>query len=215
MTLGEIKAEALMLMFSDLDFCGDEDTLINDALISLRADGNYKYYFNALDGAINRAFSSLEQKGILPTKQVDLSCEQGTEIGGRVRFELEKEIPDIFTIEKIHVYTKEGISSLCEYDIESRNTIVVKNIKNAIYTVVYTPEIKRVTPFTSYSENIDLPDDISSVIPYFVKGDLFRYENSDEAAESRNIYESMCDEMLEHKNSATYYTKSVYSLGRI
>ena len=47
------------------------------------------------------------------------------------------------------------------------------------------------------SENyeIDLDEDVLALIPYFVKGDIMRLEDPNEAAEARNIFEGMCAEI--------------------
>ena len=59
MTLGEIKIEALKLMFTN----SQHDIAVSD-LSNLYQDGNYGSYLVNMPGAINRAFDRIQQKDI-------------------------------------------------------------------------------------------------------------------------------------------------------
>ena len=56
--------------------------------------------------------------------------------------------------------------------------------------MIYAPRRKRVTTGTADDEEIALPDKIACLIPYFIKGDLFREDEPAEAADARNLFEA-------------------------
>ena len=68
MKLGDIKIEAMKLMFVNynIDFRIEQ-------LEQLAQDENYGSYLVNMPGAINRCFSSLEEKGVLPVKTYALN----------------------------------------------------------------------------------------------------------------------------------------------
>ena len=84
--------------------------------------------------------------------------------------------------------------------------------EDAIYIAIYKPRLARVSHSTPNDTVINLPDNIASLIPYFIKGELFRADEPDEAQEARRWYESGIDEMLIEQQSVQMRVKSVFSL---
>lgn len=78
MKLGDIKVEALKIMF--VDYTDDIDI---DSLSSLKDDENFGKMINNMPGAINRCYARLEEKGIVPLKKVTLTNTSGTVSNGR------------------------------------------------------------------------------------------------------------------------------------
>ena len=63
MKLGDIKIEALKLMFVNM---GDDIDI--ESLETYAQDEIYKSYLVNMPGAINRCFASIEEKRVLPSK---------------------------------------------------------------------------------------------------------------------------------------------------
>ena len=70
--------------------------------------------------------------------------------------------------------------------------------EHTTYTVLYYPSIPRVTSETDDNTELAIPDKIATHIPYFVKGDLFRDDEPDEA---RNWFEMAMEQVVQTKQS--------------
>ena len=99
------------------------------------------------------------------------------------------------------------------------NYLVLNSIKDGeTYTVIYKPTIPRINSATSndydFSNNEDgayIPDSIAAIIPYYVKGDLFRDDEPNEASESRNWFEQALDEIAYKPTSKSNTVLSVFN----
>lgn len=195
MKLGEIKLEALMMISpSDELRCDSEnDAELRERIFQLKENSNYSDYLASMPGAINRCFSSLESKGVVPSKSYDLDIAKAKTRGSRLMFDL-SEIEDLGRIDRIAFYSDYGEIECCDYSHEGDSRILLEN-KHGVYVVVYTPVIPRITQITDDAKKIALPEDVAELIPYFVKSEILRIENEAEAAASRNVYEGMTEEL--------------------
>lgn len=177
MTLGEIKIESLRLMFAgNLGYGLNEDGL--NALLS---DDNYNVYLYAMTGAINRCFADLESKGATPIESMVLRRDHLTD--------------GVFDLTKIKEYS--SLDSVTDKD--GRNVEFVKKgkylyppplLSDEDYCVIYYHVgLPRIGEGTGNSEQIILPDELARLIPYFIKGEVYREEDPNEAGEARNWYE--------------------------
>lgn len=182
MTIGEIKIQALKLMFVSYS-----DDLSPERLLELEAQENYRAYLVNMNGAIDRCLSDIERRCILPVKVMELKPSGSVTEGYRTRIDITA--PDFYEIERI---SKE---SLYEYDgnhpyAREGNMILLQAFdEDAIYRLLYYPRVSR-THARSDTDDIGLPEEIAAVVPYFVKGDLFREDEPNEASEARNWYEA-------------------------
>lgn len=208
MKLGDIKIEALKLMFVNMV----EDIAI-DSLESYAQDEIYKSYLVNMPGAINRCFASIEEKRVLPSKSRTLKRSEALASGGFVRFDLDSLISDFFDIDRIVRESADGdYDGDCDYITEG-NTLVLERYEEEdgiTYTVIYKPTIARITSLTDDNIEIDIPNNIAAYIPYFVKGDLYRDDEPGEAGEARNWYEQAMNEIYLKKEQKTNRIKSVY-----
>ena len=218
MTLGEIKIETLKLMFTNLN-----NDIIPEKLNNYKLDENYSGYLINMPGAINRCFSSLEEKRVLPSRSEDLNPECEEKTSSYWRYDL-GDISDFFDIERIVRISSDGeYDSNCEWHREA-NTLVLeinwvwdsennKFISNSSYTLIYKPRLDRINSATEETKDLNIPDYIASYIPYFLKGDLYRDDEPNEAAEARNWYEQAMEEIMmrEEKTHQTNRVKEVYS----
>lgn len=204
MTLGEIKIEALKLMFVNID-----DDIYPEKLAEMENDETYRGYLYNMPGAINRCFSNLEAKRILPSVRLVLVTSGD---GAYVRYDL-SQIDNFFDIERVIRETGAG-----EYDgdfgyTREGNVLVFENDADAKYTLIYKPKLPRIKSYDSEEMELPIPDDIASYIPYFIKGDLYRDDEPGEAAEARNWYEQAMEELMRMQHSVANITrvKEIYS----
>lgn len=209
MKLGEVKLEALKLMFVNM---GDDIDI--EGLETYEQDDIYKSYLVNMPGAINRCFASIEEKRVLPSRSRSLKRSEGVASGCFVRFDLSLLIPDLFDIDRVIRETVWG-----EYDGNSEymtegDILVLEDFKEdegISYTVLYKPKLNRITALSDDTAELDIPDSIAAYIPYFVKGDLYRDDEPNEASEARNWYEQAMSEIYQRKEHKTNAIKAVYS----
>lgn len=205
MKLGEIKIEALKLMFADYT-----DDLSIDNLSSLKLDENFGRYVNSMPGAINRCYNRLEDSKVIPLKNITLTKEQGTIKNGRIRYNLAELIQDFGTLDRVIAETETSYNGNCEYVMETNSIVVFPSIEDEL-TFIYSPKLTRITSYTEDETEIELPDKIASIIPYFIKGDLFREDEPAEAAEARNLFEASIDETNNDIKRRQTSIKTVFS----
>lgn len=206
MKLGEIKAEALKIMFAD--YAGD---ISAENLENLGHDENYGKYLAAMPGAINRAYSRLEDCLVVPVKTFDLSMEAGVARGEKIVFDLGALISDFGAVDRVIAWGDYHYNSNADYIMETSTTIAIPN-NGKNFTIVYHPLLTRITVGTKDDQEIELPDKIACLIPYFIKGDLFREDEPAEASEARNLFEASIAEISDGLTQRQTQVKAVYSL---
>jgi hypothetical protein len=207
MKLGDIKIESLKLMFANTG----ADIQI-DELETYYQDETYTDSLVNMTGAINRCFSSIESKDVLPSKVRLLKTSEGRANGAFVRFDLSALIDDYCAIDRVVYENDYGeYDGDCDYRLEG-DVLVLKQIDDdERYTVLYKPSITRVTSLTNDNIEIDIPENIVSQIPYYVKGDLYRDDEPNEASEARNWYEAAMESILSSRVSKANSVKNIYS----
>jgi len=207
MKLGEIKLQSLMLIFPDEVLEYNEEN-IEELIYNLRSSGTYGSYLSATVGAINRAFSSIEQKMLSGKDLLSLDITSGTRQGEYISFDLSTH-REILAVSEVY---DNGVPM--EFNMLTDSILNVKCAKfSGALSLVYYKRLKRINHTTSNNFEIE-PRGIADAIPYFVKSDLLLGENADEAVTSRNIYEGMLDEYAAKSgNDGCFHT--VYSLGRL
>ena len=104
MKLKDIKLETLRIM-------GVTAVINDEDLTRLAADEECKDYMAYMPGAINRCFSNLEGRDVLPIKRAVLSPFSGESYGGGVRYELPQAVPDLI----FYNYFQKMYISTCNY----------------------------------------------------------------------------------------------------
>ena len=211
MKLGEIKIEALKLMFVNYNIDFNIEELPNLAL-----DENYGSYLVNMPGAINRCFASIEEKGVLPVKTYILNKNEGLASDYYMRFDLPSIIDDYFDVERIVCEPKSG-EYIGDYEyFREGNVLVIQNFSEGDkYILLYRPKINRIDSLTEDIEEINIPDNIAVNIPYFIKGDLYRDDEPNEASEARNWYEAAMDSLLNSRANKISRVANVFSQTRI
>lgn len=210
MKLGKIKLESLMMIFPGEAINVPEDSM-EEALEGLKSDPNFSDYLANMPGIINRCFGLLENKGVLPTKQVELV--EGSEENKLLRYDLKTVIPDYGILERVafECANGEGYTSECEYMRESADVILLPYMGKGKLILIYTPRIKRVSLISSENTEV-LPerDDITSLIPYYVKSELLYTEHPDDAKLARSLFEQGLGELVSHKEGYQSKVETVF-----
>lgn len=203
-TLGELKVACIKLMFDN-----DEQELMPDQ-ISENAD--YHARTNNIIESINRALVRIASAGKLPLKTAYFDKTQGERGKYHTRYDLS--FLDVFDIVRItYENDDKGI-----YDTniaimrEGNKTLVLKTINEGRYIVSYKPKPPVFTYDDPDTKEIDLPNAIIEIIPYFVKGDLYETDDPDAAVLSRNLFEGYLSALPSEENDNITQVESYYSL---
>lgn len=188
MTYAEIYAESLRLMFAT----GSDDIAPTAAgMAELLEDSNYRDYLLSMPGAVNRCFADLETKKVLPWKTARPDMSEADDVGGGFkRLILSEVIPNCYEIERVvcHRGYGETVDLILHEDcfVEGDELILPKGDE---YVIHYTPALPRVGVETDLDTAVPLPPALAAAVPYYVKGELYRIEEPDEAAAAHNLYE--------------------------
>lgn len=213
MKLGEIKLEALRLMFASYN-----EELTVEQLSALTHSQEYGQYLIAMPGSINRCFADLELRGVLPLKSAALAREAAEEVCGMLRWELPRVLADYlapvcliceweggsFTETELAQYREGDILRLPIFDPERKG-----------YRLVYRPRLPRILSYTDDTVELPIPDRIAAFIPYWIKGELFREDEPGEAGEARNWYEVAMDRAVAFAADRRGSVRSVYSMTEV
>ena len=213
MKLGELKLEALMMItpLAELDADADGSTALADRIRELRENSNYSDYIVAMPGAFNRCFTSLESKGLVPLKTRKVDTGELTRRGTSLCFDTSK-IKDLCKIVGVYYYSDYTSPCRCDYS-HLGSEILIRDFKDGTFVIEYMPRIERITNISGDdSTEIQLDEDVCALIPYFIKSELLRIENEQEAAVARNIYEQMADEIQDKRTGHQGTVESVYEV---
>jgi hypothetical protein len=142
-------------------------------------------------GAINRAFGDLEARRILPTKRIKLEHD-GTDERWH-RFHLAS-IDDCLEATRLIVEGKEYIDDDHPFFLDEQGSLRVMDFDgSADYYLVYRPMLPRITAATAESYELPLPELLAGALPYFIKGDIYRMDEPDEANAAKSFYEMLVE----------------------
>lgn len=207
MKLGEIKVQALMLMYPSLGVKVDSssDESINNLIFELKANPNYEALLLDSVGAINRALSYLEFKGISKAKCVQLQAKEQKRLSnGKCLVELK----DLYRVESVKTYIN---GSEYELSWEQREKEIILDYINSEYYITYKAIIPRISQLTEDSLEIDLPREALELIPYYVKWELFVIEDYSSAKESREYFENMVSQLAKDKAQCKVLFSTIYT----
>ena len=205
MTLGEIKSEALKLMFAEVgELCeADIDTLKDSA--------DYGVYIRRMNGSINRALGRIENAGAVPYKIYRLKEEEAETSYYYAKYDLPALVPDFNRFERLVREMGYSYNGNAAYCMEGNNVLVLPRMKfNESYTVIYSPRVKRVGEDDPGDSVIDLPEDVLSIIPYFIKGDIFEEEEPNLAINAIALFEKYLMTLAKKQESQIYAVTSIY-----
>ena len=185
MKLGEIKIEALKLMFASDGL----SPKIAD-LPELESDENFKFYLAAMNGSINRCLSIFEQAQIIPAKFLLIDSNLGSYEKGVISFDFDD--LEVDALKVLSVKKRDGIGlSETELDFQFRNNILmVESNSGGEFVVELLPKLARISDDTSDTEEIDLPERFVDMMVHFIKGELYAEDEPALASVSMERFES-------------------------
>ena len=208
MTYGELKIEVLRIMFVH-----NGQGIHPDDLSIYEQDETYRFYLTNIPESLNRCLSRIEERRVLLDRARTLRASDGTAEAPFIRFDL-SEIEDFFDLERVVYYDSHGnYNGSAPYEREGDVVVlpIYEEGDGIGYTVVYKPKIARVRSYTPNDTRLELPDGIASIVPYYIKGDLFREDEPDEANEARLWFEQALDEIAPRRDKVVGNVVSVYS----
>ena len=175
MTLGEVRRDALRLMFA-----GYEDILEEMTFSELYQNERYQPYVMGIDMGVNRAYSYLLSQQLVPLSRLHL---EPTGDGYTVDLKtLDPYIGKVFGVEDQH-------GSAVVYWMEGTTIVVPFSYTGQTLTVRYTPKWVRVDNTTSDDYLLPLDDEVAALIPYWIKSELYEEENYAAARNARAYFE--------------------------
>ena len=182
MKLGTLKIQCLKLLFAN----GNE-AITEEHLEQYENDDRYRDYLILMTDSINRALFDLECRGCLPVKRHRLENGEGTP----PKYDLSG-ISDFYEIERITAAGYDQYIGFMPFSKEGNVLILLDEIPGEAvdYTLIYRPAAPRVRSTTSDDDELGIPDRFCEAIPYFVKSELFREEEPQEANYARQLWET-------------------------
>lgn len=184
MTKGELISACIKLMF-------DNNEQIDTSIVS--DDETYQDRTNNIIESINRAIIRLNQLNKLPFgfKSID-SSENGENV---ITIALDDDYIELINIYKykLNSFDLNPVTNVLYLPF---NTICLPNLKeNYVYYLYYKKTPLKLSYLDSDERELSLPDYITSIIPYFVKGDLYEEDNANMALLARNMFESYANDL--------------------
>ena len=68
--------------------------------------------------------------------------------------------------------------------------------EDEIFNIEYTPNVAPVSVSTDNNTELDIPESLARIIPYFIKADLYEQDEPELSATARNIFESALTEYV-------------------
>lgn len=202
MKIGDIKIEAIKLMFTNYSF----DMGIDD-LQKLVSDENYGSYIVNMNGSINRALDRIQNACVLAPKAHTFNTDDGNAL---LKYDL-KNISDLFLIDRVSSWlNKTEYCPSVSFYIEG-DTLILENTGDE-YTILYFPTIKSLTNEDADTDDMWLPDYIARLIPYFIKSDLYQEEEPDLAAAARNLFEASLEDIKTQRQINQTYVHQTYRM---
>ena len=203
MNIGEIKIEALKLMFVNYGF-----NITTEDLTTIESDENYGSYLVNMEGSILRALDRIENNCVLPLKTKIITKTDYKERSNYLELDL-TEIEDFCFLERIIETDVNGLKNThFQFEIEG-NDLILEN-KNSSYKLIYYPKIIFKETLTD-STDIPIPNNIARLIPYFVKSELYQEEEPALASEARNLFEASLEDLKRQTYSKQNYIEKVIS----
>ena len=209
MNLGEIKIQALSLMYPDVCIIYDDTTEsgVENAIYELKQNHNYSGLLEASVGAINRAFAQVELKGLSMVKCTERAYSLCKRTGdGRVVIEADG---DLLKLDKLLCH-KGDKTYACGFEVIGDK--IYTDFVGSVYTLVYYTKIPRATRTTKDSLELELPVGVYEAIPYFVMAELLGGEDSQRSKEARATFYDMLSSCEKSKPPCHQCFQIIYSM---
>ena len=183
MQLGEVKLEALRLMFINMDKSLD----IQD-LQDLYDDKIYGLYLNNMTGSINRAIDRINTVRVLPLKSVNVQVKADS---NNTKYIDLSEITDYYDV--FNLYEVSSLRAVPFMVLDDNK--IIPQVDGESFVLAYQKKYSRISDTMADTAVLDIKDEVASIIPYFIKSDLYQEDNAVLASEARNIFEQSLEEL--------------------
>lgn len=199
MTKGELIVACLEIMFEN------DGIDIDPAIVSSDEDYNNQYGSKIVNmvNSINRGLMEVQKNNKVHKSVVIINAykdEEQVDDGfpklPLKEYLLEYELPnDVYKV--INISYDDGTYLLNNIPIRKRGnkTLLLTLQKYGRYIIEYYPKLPLLTKDMEDTEELDIPDDILQIIPYFVKADLYEEDEPNIAIATRNIFSAYLSEI--------------------
>lgn len=185
MKYGELKIECMAVM----DEMNEPITMEN--LEGFENDESYKDLFVRMPGAINRAMDRMANKKKLPIKECKLVNPEKK--GGYFVFDLSA-VADYRSAKRIEFVSGDTVIDDVEFAQEGKKVRIFAGY-NGELTLYYYPKAPAVSVDMRNNAEVEIPDELARIIPYYVKSDLMTRDEPSLATQARNKFEEALDEI--------------------
>ncbi len=207
MTKGELIVSCLKLI-------ENAQTELDSTTIS--SDPNYLDYTRSIVESINRGLNEVAKMRKLPKKVVIIDYTLGDIYEYYTRYDLDSIVVDGFkndVLGIINIVYENG--PVFDFNVaprmEGNNVLVLPRIVAGKYIITYNPRfIDRLSYEDEDTKEINIPNEILDIIPYFVKAELFEEEEADKAVLARNIFHQYLMELPIQESGRQTKVKTIY-----
>ena len=205
MKVGDIKIEALRLMFAGVP------ALMNaDNLYGYESRSEFELYLSMMPGSIHRCIDNIVSRCILPVKRKELSL-TGVERRGRFyRFDISGS--DFYEVSRVIKMSEDEYDGDHPYRMEGETLVLLAPDEASSYTLLYHPKIPH-KEYKDTDELVGIPDEIAVLMPYFIKGELYREDEAGEAAEAMSWFEQRLASLGETRTEKQGSVACLYDQG--
>ena len=187
MTISQIKKEALRLM-------GVVGREIEDVPIAtLEGESAYAPYLRRMTGAINRALADLERRMALTPVRLDVAYGEWRHAGVSSRLTLGE---DVYGVLCVLAEDEAGQISDLPFVAAGKELIVARLDTGASAAVLYSPRVRAVEAGEESVVPAHVPETLLSLIPYFIKEELYFEEEPNEALRAGTVWSSGVESYL-------------------
>lgn len=211
MKLGEIKLEALRLMFTNYS-----EKLDLEHISTYYEDEKYGQYLQNMTECINRAIDRINSAGVLSEKSYTVtkaSAGEGIETSSFFnRYALASLISDYHKLVRVVKHDARQIVGNYNYLTESESVILLAPLnENESYIFIYSPKVGNVNALDD-EDDVVIEDGLARVIPFYIKGDLFQEDEPQLAADAKNQFEQYIATYKKSNDGVQNSVKTVYGV---
>lgn len=213
MKIGAIKLEALGLMYpSEIPAYSTADTM-DDAYANILSD--YSEILARMTGSIARCLDVIVERRVLPVKRLELYLSDAETIGKMYKFDLPASLDfyDVYDVDRVIMQSENAYNGYYPYRMEGKTLVLLSPDEAASFSLLYHPTVTPPSVWANEDELTGVPDELARLIPYFIKGEMFREEEPGEAAEAMSWFEQRISEISNKSTGNQSKVATVYAQG--
>ncbi len=206
MKIGDIKIEALRLMYADVPARMTAENIEDHT-----ADSDFEGYLAMMHGAINRCLNVIVERRVLPIKRHELNLAGAEKRGRTYRFNLSG-VSDFYDVSRVIMVSENAYDGDYPYRMEGESLVLLSPDEAASFSLLYHPRLSYVEP-NDNGELEGVPNEIAMLIPYYLKGEIYREDESGEASEAMSWFEQRLSEISEKRTEKQGSVACLYDQG--